>query len=107
MSYLTKHERFSSYVVHHKTTRIVIEGVTEAGETFRPSDWAERLCGRLASFDPGRMTYYYSPNLYPEVHHETRIKRLVLDLTLKKTNPDIYEAILSFAGEHKLKIHEE
>jgi hypothetical protein len=24
---------------------IVIQGITESGETFRPSDWAERLSG--------------------------------------------------------------
>ena len=29
---------------------IIIQGITSEGRTFRPSDWAERLSGILASF---------------------------------------------------------
>ncbi|MCG7756344.1 MAG: DUF3579 domain-containing protein, partial [Nitrosomonas sp.] len=29
----------------------LILGVTSEGRPFRPSDWAERLCGALASYD--------------------------------------------------------
>ena len=35
---------------------IVIQGVTSEGRTFRPSDWAERLAGILASFDDQNCT---------------------------------------------------
>ena len=35
-----------------KEKLILIEGVTENGEPFRPSDWAERMCGCLASLFP-------------------------------------------------------
>lgn len=90
-----------------KATKIIIEGITENGETFRPSDWAERLCGRLASFDPDRMRYYYSPNLYPEFDHDTQVKCLIIDPILKVTHPEIYDAVLKFAYEHKLKVYEE
>ena len=30
---------------------VVIHGTTSKGKIFRPSDWAERLCGILSSFD--------------------------------------------------------
>ena len=29
---------------------VVIHGTTSKGKIFRPSDWAERLCGILSSF---------------------------------------------------------
>ncbi|EDP47048.1 DUF3579 domain-containing protein [Rickettsiella grylli] len=82
---------------------ILIEGVTETGEKFRPSDWAERMCGCLASFTNRRMTY--SPQLRPMIDQESRNKCLVLDPKLKKTNPDIFDCIMKFAGENRLKIH--
>lgn len=83
---------------------ILIEGVTETGEKFRPSDWAERMCGCLASFTNRRMVY--SPQLRPLIDQESRIKCLVIDPKLKETNPDIFNCIMKFAGENRLKIHE-
>lgn len=88
----------------HKEKLILIEGVTETGETFRPSDWAERMCGCLASFTNRRMVY--SPQLRPIIDSESSHKCLVLDPKLKETNPDIYECVMKFAGENRLKIHE-
>ena len=38
---------------------IVIYGTTSNGKTFRPSDWAERLCGILSSFDKGNRLSYH------------------------------------------------
>ncbi|WP_218814532.1 DUF3579 domain-containing protein [Rickettsiella endosymbiont of Dermanyssus gallinae] len=89
---------------HTKEKRIIIEGITESGETFRPSDWAERMCGCLASFENRRMAY--SPQLRPSVNNESHAKCLVLDPRLKETNPDVFECIMKFAGENRLKIHE-
>ena len=33
---------------------IVIQGITEGGDTFLPSDWAERLCGVMSAFGADR-----------------------------------------------------
>lgn len=88
----------------HKEKLILIEGVTETGETFRPSDWAERMCGCLASFTNRRMVY--SPLLRPIIDSESKRKCLVLNPKLKETNPDIFNGIMKFAGENHLKIHE-
>src|SRR5262249_30287299 len=43
---------------------IVIQGVTESGQPFRPSDWAERLCGMMSVFGEDRCLSY-SPYLKP------------------------------------------
>lgn len=80
--------------------KIVIEGVTPDGEAFRPSDWAERVSGSLSTFRNHRI--YYSPLLKPAVQNEN--KCLVLDKSLKESNPTLYEHILEFARKNKLKI---
>ncbi len=81
-------------------SKIVIEGITETGETFRPSDWAERFSGSLSTFRNHRI--YYSPLLRPSIQNEN--KCLILDKSLKESNPALYEHILEFAHKNKLKI---
>lgn len=81
--------------------KIVIEGVTEEGEQFRPSDWAERMSGKLATFQNHRI--YYSPLLQPSVTEEG-YKCIVLDPSLKQSNPLLYNSILEFARTNNLKI---
>ncbi len=81
--------------------KIVIEGVTTQGKTFRPSDWAERMSGSMASFKNSRI--HYSPLLQPSVNHEG-YKCVLLDPKLKESSPQVYEAILNFAKANHLKI---
>lgn len=81
-------------------SKIIIEGVTADGEAFRPSDWAERVSGSLSTFRNHRI--YYSPLLKPAVQNEN--KCLVLDKSLKESNPKLYEHILEFARKNNLKI---
>lgn len=83
-----------------KRSKIIIEGVTEAGETFRPSDWAERMSGQLSTFRKRRI--HYSPLLQPSV--KDGHKCVVLDPNLKESNPELYHSILEFAKNNKLKI---
>ena len=41
-------------MVHsNKSNEVIILGVTQSGQTFRPSDWAERLAGVMSSIRPG------------------------------------------------------
>ena len=82
--------------------KIIIEGVTEEGKTFRPSDWAERVSGNLSTFKNHRI--YYSPLLKPSYKGGNRC--LVLDPLLKESNPTLFEHILEFAKHNKLKIGE-
>lgn len=78
--------------------KIVIEGVTEDGKTFRPSDWAERMSGSLCTFTNRRITY--SPLLQPTVKDGRSC--VLLDPELKNTNPSLYESIMEFAHDNKL-----
>lgn len=84
-----------------KSKKIVIEGVTTQGKTFRPSDWAERMSGTMASFKNSRI--HYSPLLQPSVNHEG-YKCVVLDPKLKQSSPQVYQSILDFAKANHLKI---
>jgi len=81
----------------------IIEGVTESGETFRPSDWAERMSGRLSTFRKRRI--HYSPLLQPTMKEGH--KCVMLDPNLKQSNPALYNSILEFAKNNKLKICKE
>lgn len=83
-----------------KKSKIIIEGVTEAGEVFRPSDWAERMSGTLSTFRNQRIIY--SPQLQPIM--KEGYKCVLLDTELKKTNPELYNSIMEFARANKLKI---
>lgn len=80
--------------------KIIIEGVTEKGEKFRPSDWAERVTGNLSTFKNHRI--YYSPMLRPSYKEGNRC--VILDPELKNTHPALYQHILDFAKSNKLKI---
>lgn len=86
-----------------KSKKIIIEGVTEAGATFRPADWAERMSGSLSTFKRHRI--HYSPLLQPIV--KDGYKCVMLDPVLKKTNPTLYNSILEFARTNNLKICQE
>jgi len=84
-----------------KDKKIVIEGVTPQGDAFRPSDWAERMSGSMASFKNSRI--HYSPLLQPSVNREG-YKCVILDPKLKESSPQVYQAILDFATTNNLKI---
>ncbi len=81
---------------------IVIEGVTEDGRTFRPSDWIERISGSLSTFGTDRRIRY-SHYLQPQIIDGR--KCLVLDPELKGVNPSAFSFLVDFAKGNKLKIH--
>lgn len=83
-----------------KKPKIIIEGITEEGEIFRPSDWAERMSGGLSTFRNRRIMY--SPQLQPIMKEGH--KCVLLDPELEKTNPALYQSIIEFARTNKLKI---
>jgi len=83
-----------------KSKKIIIEGITQTGKTFRPADWAERMSGSLSTFKGHRIQY--SPLLQPIV--KDGYKCVLLDPDLKKTNLSLYNSILEFAKTNNLKI---
>lgn len=84
-----------------KEQKIVIEGVTQEGNKFRPSDWAERMSGKLATFKNRRI--HYSPMLQPTINKDG-YKCVELDPNLKHSNPTLYKSILEFAKTNDLKL---
>ena len=79
----------------------LILGVTPNGRTFRPSDWSERLCGSIASYD-NRGRWVYSEHAQPIIHEGqvgVRVKTV-----LKNSNPGAYKFIMDFACNNQLKV---
>src|SRR6056297_788398 len=83
-----------------KDKKIIIEGITDTGETFRPSNWAERMSGSLSTFKNRRIVY--SPMLQPV--YKDGHNCVALDPDLKETNPELYQSILDFAEKNHLRI---
>jgi len=83
----------------NRSTKIIIEGITLEGRLFRPSDWAERLSGRLATFHNQRITY--SPLLCPGV--KDGYSCVIVDPRLQETNPEFFDHVLEFAKVNHLK----
>ncbi len=84
--------------------KIIIEGVTEEGQQFRPSDWAERMSGSLCTFGSSHRIVY-SPLLQPMVKGGN--KCILMDPSLKESNPSLFKSIMEFARENKLKVDED
>lgn len=84
-------------------SKIIIQGITSYGEVFRPSDWPERLCGRLATFRNQRVIY--SALLRPGVKEGH--KCVIVDIQLQTINPELYDYLLDFAKTNDLKIYQE
>lgn len=82
----------------------IIKGVTKAGKTFRPSDWAERLSGVLSSFGAdNRMSY--SPYVRPITLNG--IKCVVVNKSLKDVEPQGFRFLMGFAQDNDLQVEEE
>lgn len=79
----------------------LILGVIPNGRPFRPSDWSERLCGTLASYD-NRGRWVYSEYAQPVIHEGqvgVRVKTV-----LKNSNPGAYKFMMDFACDNQLKV---
>jgi hypothetical protein len=80
---------------------IVIQGITESGQPFRPSDWAERLCGMMSVFgEDSRLSY--SPYLKPIM--AAGIRCVVVDLQLEQLDPEAFRFLMGFARDNELKM---
>ena len=83
------------------SVEIVIQGTTEAGKQFRPSDWAERLCGVMAAFGSDQHLAY-SPYVHPITSNGVRC--VVVDMRLEDIEPMAYRFLRSFAKDNDLKV---
>lgn len=84
--------------------QLVIHGVTQSGQRFRPSDWAERLAGVLSPFRPEGSTggyLTYSPYVVPRVIGGVRC--VVVDPRLRELAPLAWQFVCDFAKDNDLQ----
>jgi len=81
----------------------VIRGVTLDGRAFRPSDWAERLCGVMAAFG-GDHRMHYSPFVHPV--SAAGVRCVVVDVRLEQLEPMAYRFLVSFAKDNELQVRD-
>ena len=81
----------------------VIVGTTLDGKPFRPSDWAERLCGVMAAFGADNRMQY-SPFVHPVSARGVRC--VVVDVRLEEVEPMAYRFLLNFAKDNELQVRD-
>ena len=81
----------------------VILGRTLEGKPFRPSDWAERLCGVMSAFG-GDHRMQYSPFVHPVT--ASGVRCVVVDKRLESIEPMAYRFLLSFAKDNELRVRD-
>ncbi len=85
-----------------KVQNFVIVGRTSDGRTFRPSDWADRLCGVMSAFGAdNRMTY--SPHVRPACNLKGD-KTVLVDGRIHDIEPLAYNFLKNFAKDNDLQI---
>lgn len=80
---------------------IIIHGTTSNGKVFRPSDWAERLCGILSSFSKDNRLSYHEwvrPALL------NKVRCVEVSPSLEKINPSMFRFLMDFATDNDLQI---
>lgn len=95
-------------MVSNSAKEVFIQGVTRDGKTFRPSDWADRLCGVMSNFRPGgpqpgsHLTY--SPWCVPTVING--VKCVVVNSELREAEPMAWDFAINFAKDNDLQMAE-
>ena len=95
-------------MVSHSAKEVFIQGLTRDGKTFRPSDWADRLCGVMSQFRPGgpqpgsHLTY--SPWCVPTLING--VKCVVVNSELREAEPMAWDFAINFAKDNDLQMAE-
>ncbi len=84
-----------------------ILGITSNGKQFRPSDWAERLCGVMSCFRPDgaggpNAHLQFSPYVRPTIVNG--VKAVVVKHQLKGFEPLAYHFVIDFAKDNDLQV---
>ncbi|HEX5805690.1 MAG TPA: DUF3579 domain-containing protein [Macromonas sp.] len=97
-------------MVTHSNQEVFIQGITHAGKTFRPSDWAERLAGVMSQFRPegghhGPGAHLsYSPWCIPKIING--VKCVVVNKALREHNVMAWDFVMNFAKDNDLQVAE-
>ena len=92
----------------NNSKEIIILGVTREGQTFRPSDWAERLAGVMSGIRPGgaipgdRLSY--SPWCVPNSLDGQ--KCVIVHRDIRDANVMAWDFLMGFAKDNNLQIIE-
>ena len=84
-----------------ESTTFIIVGLTKQGKKFRPSDWAERLCGVMSAFGAERKMKY---SFYVGLGDYNGDKGVFVDGRLGEIEPMAYRFMLNFAQDNDLQI---
>jgi len=93
-----------------KPRQYSIQGITNDGRAFRPSDWAERLAGVMSSFRPGGAAagigafIGYSPYCVPRV--VAGVKCVIVNEALRDIEPMAWDFVMNFAHDNDLQVFE-
>ncbi|TWO69382.1 DUF3579 domain-containing protein [Caenimonas sedimenti] len=87
---------------------VFIQGITQDGRAFRPSDWAERLAGVMSPFRPGGAQpgshLSYSPWCVPTVIDG--VKCVIANRDLRDHDPMAWDFVINFAKDNNLHVSE-
>ncbi len=81
--------------------RYIIQGETEDGKKFRPSDWIDRIASMMASYGTSHRLVF-SKLLYPELFEGK--KCLIIDMSLEQENLSMFEYVTNFVKVNNLKM---
>ena len=96
---------------HLPATELLIKGICRDGEVFRPSDWAERLCGAVVVFLPGATSLFDVQSSARPYHGYTTYVRpaiingiyyVIVDSRLRHLEPRAWDYVTSFAHDNDL-----
>ena len=83
---------------------IIIKGITKEGKPFRPSDWAERLCGVMRCFEQDVQGYsHITYSRYVRPTSWDGVKSVIVHYDLEKVRPEAYRFFLDFASDNNLQ----
>lgn len=80
---------------------IIIKGLTQNGQAFRPSDWDDRLTSVLYSLDPGNRMGFLS---CVQPVRLDGVKCVVVDKKLMALEPQAYRFLMGFAEDNDLQV---
>ena len=100
----------SEPMTNPKPREFFIQGVTLDGQTFRPSDWAERLAGAMSCFRPDGVRtgigafIGYSPLCVPRTING--VKCVIVNEALRGIEPMAWDFVMNFARDNRLQLTE-
>ena len=94
---------------------LVVEGQTEDGQPFRPSDWTDRLIDTLSTFGRDRRARRSPFDGLDRRREQVAFLRaqmvdgrkcLRVDLRLREVNPQAFAFLMEFVRSNRLRCHE-